>query len=112
MIRCTPQRCGARSGENPERLARETPLIHAAQAQIPVLLVHGEDDTVVPVEQSLAMAAALERNGKHYGLLRIAGGDHSLMSGPARIEMLRALGEFLDPCLAVSPRTDRAAPMR
>jgi dienelactone hydrolase len=99
-------------GENPERLARETPLIHAAQAQIPVLLVHGEDDTVVPVEQSLAMAAALERNGKHYGLLRIAGGDHSLMSGPARIEMLRALGEFLDPCLAVSPRTDRAAPMR
>jgi dienelactone hydrolase len=99
-------------GDNPERLARETPLLHAAQVRIPVLLVHGEDDTVVPVEQSQAMAAALERNGKHYGLLRIAGGDHSLTSGPARVEMLRALGEFLEPCLAVTPGTDPAAPMR
>jgi dienelactone hydrolase len=99
-------------GDNPERLARETPLIHASQVRIPVLLVHGEDDTVVPVEQSLAMAAALERSGKDYGLLRIAGGDHSLTSGPARVEMLRALGEFLDPCLAVTPRTDPVVPMR
>jgi dipeptidyl aminopeptidase/acylaminoacyl peptidase len=99
-------------GDNPERLARETPLLHAPQVRIPVLLVHGEDDTVVPLEQSLAMAAALERNGKHYGLLRIAGGDHSLTTGPARVEMLRALGEFLDPCLAVSPGTDLTATMR
>jgi len=99
-------------GDNPERLARATPLLHAAQVRIPVLLVHGEDDAVVPMEQSLAMAAALERTGRPHGLIRVAGGDHSLTSGPARAELLRALAEFLDPCLAVSSRTDRLAPMR
>jgi len=99
-------------GDNPERLARDTPLLHAAQVRIPVLLVHGEDDAVVPMEQSLAMAAALERTGRPHGLIRVAGGDHSLTSGPARAELLRALAEFLDPCLAVSSRTDRLAPMR
>ena len=36
----------------------------ADQVDIPILLIHGEDDTVVPYEQSQIMATALKKAGK------------------------------------------------
>ena len=62
-----------------------SPAAHAAAADAPVLLIHGRDDTVVPIEQSREMAAALKRAGKPVELVEIVGGDHWELHQDARI---------------------------
>ena len=42
-----------------------SPIRHADAVSVPVLLIHGRDDTVVPYEQSSVMADALQRAAKN-----------------------------------------------
>ena len=77
------------------KLIAESP-VHAAKAvTAAVLLIHGEDDTVVPVTQSLEMKTALEKAGKHVTFMQLDGSDHSLDRASTRIEVLQAVGAFL-----------------
>ena len=62
-----------------------SPAAHAAEADAPVLMIHGRDDTVVPIEQSREMQAALKRAGKPVELVEINGGDHWELHQDARM---------------------------
>jgi dipeptidyl aminopeptidase/acylaminoacyl peptidase len=44
-------------------LASISPINHVSQIKRPVLIVAGNNDTIVPVSQSIGMAAAIRRNG-------------------------------------------------
>ncbi|HUQ53860.1 MAG TPA: prolyl oligopeptidase family serine peptidase, partial [Gammaproteobacteria bacterium] len=55
-----------------------SPAEHATAVTVPVLLVHGKDDTVVPYEQSEAMLRALRRAGKEVELVTLRREDHWL----------------------------------
>jgi dipeptidyl aminopeptidase/acylaminoacyl peptidase len=55
---------GPRSG-----FGAASPRRFAAQADAPILLIHGREDTVVPYEQSAKMADALKDAGKPYRLI-------------------------------------------
>jgi acetyl esterase/lipase len=70
------------SGWDPERDAdafrRLMPLANISGDYPPTLLVHGDRDTDVPVEQSELMAAELARHGVEHRLLSVAGGEHGL----------------------------------
>lgn len=72
-----------------------SPALSAARADAPVLLIHGRDDTVVPIEQSESMATALKRAGKPYDYVVMEGEDHWLSREKTRIEMLRAAVAFV-----------------
>ena len=63
---------------------------------IPVLLIHGKDDTVVPYEQSQMMFDALHAAGKDVQLVTLDKEDHWLSQGPTRLKMLQATAAFLD----------------
>jgi cephalosporin-C deacetylase-like acetyl esterase len=67
----------------------------ATKVSIPVLLVHGRDDTVVPFEQSQIMFNALKRAGKSVQLVPLKAEDHWLSRGETRLEMLQAVTDFL-----------------
>ena len=70
-----------------------SPLAQAAQADAPVLLIHGRDDTVVAIEHSRRMARALRDAGKPVELIELAGEDHWLSLASTRVAMLKqALG--------------------
>lgn len=70
-----------------------SPLVQAAQADAPVLLIHGRDDTVVTIEHSRRMARALRDAGKPVELVELAGEDHWLSLASTRVAMLKqALG--------------------
>ncbi len=60
-----------------------------------VLLIHGQDDTVVPFEQSRFMEDALKDAGKPVQLVKLDGEDHYLSRAKTRTEMLKALDGFL-----------------
>jgi dipeptidyl aminopeptidase/acylaminoacyl peptidase len=86
---------GARDLDDPV-LATISPAAHAADVDIPLLLIHGRDDTVVPIAQSRRMAAAMRRAGKPVELLELKGEDHWLSTGATRLAMLQATVDFLE----------------
>lgn len=77
------------------RVAAVSPARAADEIRAPVLLLHGIDDTVVPVSQSESMAAALKAAGKQYTFIRLTGEDHWLSREPTRIRVLLELEDFL-----------------
>ncbi len=63
---------------------------------MPILIVHGVDDTVVRYEQSQRMAAALERAGKPYEFVTLKGDDHWGSRSETRLQLLLAWIKFLE----------------
>ncbi len=68
----------------------------ADQVGVPVMLLHGRDDTVVPMEQSRIMASALRAAGKPYEMIELSGEDHWLSRADTRQRMLIESLRFLE----------------
>lgn len=65
------------SEEEKESLYRErSPLYHAQQIRAPLLLIHGEDDSVVPIEQSRRIQKRIEGRGGDVKLVTFPGEGH------------------------------------
>ena len=83
----------------------------AAKVDVPLQLIHGKDDTVVPIEQSNFMVSAMKAAGKPVEMVVLPSEDHWLSRPLTRIAMMTALTTFLekhnppDPAPAVSPGT-------
>jgi dipeptidyl aminopeptidase/acylaminoacyl peptidase len=73
-----------------------SPLRHAAAIAVPVLLVHGDNDTNVAFRHSQRMYEALQSAGKQVEFLSFKGLDHQLRDGGARTQLLTKMGELLD----------------
>lgn len=67
----------------------------AAPADAPVLLVHCETDTVVPIEQSRDMQKVLSNAGKAPEFVLVDGEDHWLSNAATRQAMLTAEVAFV-----------------
>lgn len=79
-----------------DKLEAISPARFAANFQAPVLLIHGKDDTIVPVKQSKLMYKALQKLGKPVEFITLDGEDHWLSTSPTRLQMLTAIEKFLD----------------
>jgi dipeptidyl aminopeptidase/acylaminoacyl peptidase len=90
-----------------QQLKDTSPLRLATQFRVPVLLLHGTDDRVVPFEQSQEMADALKGAGKNVRLVKLDGGDHALSFQSHRLQFFTELEAFLAANLA--PRPAKAA---
>ena len=73
-----------------------SPVRFANQADAPILLIHGKDDTVVPIDQSDAMEGALKAAGKPVERVTITGADHWFLEQDARISMIKASVAFVE----------------
>lgn len=79
-----------------QRIDQVSPVNHAEAFRAPVLLIHGRNDSVVPIRQSEVMERALKRAGKNVQLVRLAGEDHWLSDSRTRTEALKAMGQFVE----------------
>ena len=77
------------------RLAATSPARLAANIRVPVLLIHGTRDIIVPPEQSELMQQALAKVGHPAELLRIEGEGHSRWSDDNEKLALIAIDRFL-----------------
>jgi dipeptidyl aminopeptidase/acylaminoacyl peptidase len=77
-----------------------SPARHAERITASVLLIHGVDDAVVPIDQSRRMESALRQAGGSVELVTLSGEDHWLSGAETRLETLRALERFLAQHLA------------
>jgi dipeptidyl aminopeptidase/acylaminoacyl peptidase len=82
---------------------RLSPLHRAARIQGPLLVFHGADDPVVPVEQSRSLVAAVESAGGAVELIEYEGEGHGFRD-PANVRDEYARTEaFLATATALSP---------
>jgi dipeptidyl aminopeptidase/acylaminoacyl peptidase len=72
-----------------------SPIKHVDVVDVPILLIHGRDDTVVPFEQSTLMRDALRRANKDVEFVALQHEDHWLSRGETRLQMLQASVAFL-----------------
>lgn len=83
-------------GPGDRSLDARSPARLAAGADAPILLIHGRDDTMVPIEQSRLMAQALRTAGKPVEFLELEGEDHWLSRADTRRQMLGETVRFLE----------------
>ena len=86
---------GADDGKD-QALTDLSPAARGDKVNIPILLIHGRDDSVVPLEQSRLMADALKKAGKPVEFVELKGEDHWLSRGETRIQTLSAVIAFLE----------------
>jgi len=84
------------------KLAATSPAKLAANVRGPVLLIHGDKDTVVPIEQSQLMATAMKAAGKPVEFVTLTGENHYLTKAATRTQTLQALEAFLAKNLPVN----------
>jgi dipeptidyl aminopeptidase/acylaminoacyl peptidase len=80
---------------NDSNLAAKSPINAVKSIKVPVLIIYGTGDGVVPNEQSERMARALKAGGKNVSVAVLAGEDHWLSRTEARVQVLKELEAFL-----------------
>ncbi|MBY0420852.1 MAG: S9 family peptidase, partial [Parvularculaceae bacterium] len=89
-------RMGASRFKDTSELNAVSPAKQARNVRAPVMLIHGKDDTVVPLEQSAKMRDALKGAGKDVEYVVLDGEDHWLSVASSRTEMLKRSIDFID----------------
>ncbi len=85
---------GAKGADDPV-LKLRSPLQGVDKVDIPILLIHGKDDTVVPYEQSELMFKVLKKANKQVEFVTLKHEDHWLSHSDTRLQMLQATVDFL-----------------
>jgi len=78
-----------------DSLRDNSPINNVDVIQIPILLVHGDNDRVVPYRHSKKMAAKLNKDKKPHALVTLEDGNHHLSLEQNRIRFLKELESFL-----------------
>ena len=73
-----------------------SPYYSAANVKIPVLLLHGEDDTVVEYEQSKLMHKAINKAKGDVQLIKLKNDDHELQDSITRIQTVTEMVNFVE----------------
>jgi dipeptidyl aminopeptidase/acylaminoacyl peptidase len=82
-------------GTDSAKLKADSPRRHAETVNIPILMIHGDRDANVEVDQSQMMAKALDRANKPYEFIRIKGATHYMQRASERVTLLTAIEKFL-----------------
>lgn len=83
---------GGPLSENQEKARLASPVVHVSKDDPPFLIVHGDKDPLVPLDQSRRLAAALEKAGVPVKLHVVEGGGHGVLLP----ETLRTAKQFID----------------
>jgi len=78
-----------------DRLREVSPLSQASHIKIPVLLIHGSDDFIVPIAQSKAMKKVLDKSGRKTELITLDKEGHSYWSPENEKLTMTAVDNFL-----------------
>ncbi|MDO6612087.1 S9 family peptidase [Shewanella sp. 1_MG-2023] len=82
-------------GDDYNALYERSPIYHADKINVPILLIHGDNDKVVQVSQSRDMYRKLDGLDKKVKYLEIDNGNHYLSNNQHRLMTFKAIDEFL-----------------
>ena len=78
-----------------DHLAQISPINHVEKIKAPILLIHGEYDKVVPMEQSEDMYDELKDADKEVTFIELDKGDHYLSTAENRMKAMLAIDAFV-----------------
>ena len=81
--------------EQAEVYRERSPAFHADRLSTPVIFFHGEDDPVVPPNQSLEMAESIKAKGLAFGCLLFMGEQHGIREKDNQRRVIEAEHDFL-----------------
>jgi dipeptidyl aminopeptidase/acylaminoacyl peptidase len=84
-----------RSMGDPQHYDEVSPARQAAKAYCPILIIHGTDDTVVPIDQSQRMERALKDAGKDVQFITYKGQTHWEDIASSRLSMIQTAMDFI-----------------
>lgn len=90
-------------GNDPAKLKKVSPIRNIEKIKTPILLIHGSDDVIVPVDQSREMAEELKSAKKTYEYIELEAGSHHLDFLPHRQQTFEAMEVFLNKYLPIQP---------
>ena len=79
--------------EHEDRVARANPITYVSKADPPMLIIHGDQDKLVPYHQSVLLKEALEAVGAPVTLYKVEGGGHGGFKDPKVPELTKAFLE-------------------
>ncbi len=82
-------------GSNRDKLREDSPLEHVESISTPILLIHGDKDWDVQVDQTKTMAKALKRHKKVHKAVIIETATHELQRKSDRMTLLEEIEAFL-----------------
>ncbi|WP_161539443.1 S9 family peptidase [Hyphobacterium indicum] len=80
--------------EDRQHLDEISPIHNTRNFQAPVLLMHGREDSVIPISQSRRMQNALDDAGQDVEYVEMHGADHWMTDYATRLEVLTRLEDF------------------
>ncbi|MEL6378832.1 MAG: alpha/beta fold hydrolase [Pseudomonadota bacterium] len=96
-------------GKDRDMLAVNSPARRAADISVPVLLVHGDQDSVAPIDQSEKMAQALAKLNKPHNFVVVENEGHSFLLLENKIRLAERLAGFADIHLLGKPQASAAS---
>lgn len=79
--------------EHKDRVARANPITYVSKDDSPFLIIHGDQDKLVPYQQSVLLKDALEEAGVPVTFYRVEGGGHGWFRDPKVPELTKAFLE-------------------
>ncbi len=101
---------GGTPWENPDAYARWSPHRYARDFKTPMLVIHGQNDFRVPVEQALSLFTTLRRLGVEARLLYFPDEDHFVNQPRNRAQWYATVVEWLKAHLQERPQTPPPGP--
>lgn len=93
---------GGKLSEKMDVLKQASPVIYASRDDAPMLIMHGTDDRLVPLEQSVMLREALQKSGARVELMEKANSGHG--NGEfMRLTTLAEVKQFFDVQLKTAP---------
>jgi len=89
------ERVISKGNADTEHLKQISPINSVDNVEIPVLLIHGEHDLVVSIDQSEDMYKQLKKAGKAATFIELDDGDHYLSNAGNRAKALEAIDQFI-----------------
>ena len=89
-------------GDNRNKNRKRSPITYAEKINIPVMMIHGDQDLVVDVEQSRNMHKALLKHNKQVEYIELKNGNHHMSIEANRLLVLSSLERFLNQHIPVS----------
>lgn len=80
----------------PKRYQAASPVQHVSGEDPPMLIIHGRDDQLIPLEQSRALATALDEAGVPQRLIEVEGASHGFGFHVRERNLLPEILAFLD----------------
>ncbi len=85
---------GAAPADSPDMVALISPITYVSKNTVPMLVIHGNSDSVVPYCQSVNFSEELKKEGKLVDFITVEGGEH----GPVTFneDTFKAMIDFFD----------------